>query len=162
MPGALISLGSNIDPQDHIQAGARALRERFGESLRMSRLYWADAVGFDGATFINAAALLQTELGPAELSERLGEIEHEQGRIRSGERFSDRTLDIDLLTWGDAHGRIEGVELPRPELHQFGYVLVPVCDLTPAGLHPTLRIPYRELLLKLPKSEQTLRPLTSG
>jgi 2-amino-4-hydroxy-6-hydroxymethyldihydropteridine diphosphokinase len=130
MPTAYLSLGSNQDPEAHLARAARELRERFGD-LRLSPLYRTPAIGFEGADFLNAAAIVETELDPLALDAWLHALEDAHGRRRDLPRFSDRPLDIDLVFYDQLVLKGPGhLELPRPELRH-AFVLKPLVDLAP-------------------------------
>lgn len=74
------------------------------------------------------------------------DIEADHGRTRNEKKFASRTLDIDILTYGDALGVVDGVELPRDEILKHAFVLRPLADIAPQVLHPLLKRPYVELL----------------
>ena len=132
---ALLSLGSNVEPEHHLRLAAEALRERFPD-VRFSPVYRTAAIGFDGPDFLNAGAVLTSDLQPVELDAWLHALEDAQGRDRSGPRFSSRTLDIDLVFFDDCILRGPGnLQLPRPEL-QHAFVLRPLVDLVPAYRDP--------------------------
>ena len=136
MSTAWLSLGSNLDPERHLPAAAQALRERFGPVV-FSPVYRTPAVGFEGPDFLNAAAVLQTDLDPYELNRWLHALEDAQGRKRGGERFSSRTLDIDIVFFDDLVLKGPGnLELPRPELRH-AFVLKPLADIAPGLRVPT-------------------------
>jgi 2-amino-4-hydroxy-6-hydroxymethyldihydropteridine diphosphokinase len=127
---AWLSLGSNIEPARHLQAAAAALRERFPGAL-FSPVYRTEAVGFEGPVFLNAAAVIETGLDPFELDAWLHALEDAYGRDRSGPRYGDRPLDIDIVFFDDLVLDGPGhLQLPRPELHH-AFVLKPLCDLAP-------------------------------
>jgi 2-amino-4-hydroxy-6-hydroxymethyldihydropteridine diphosphokinase len=130
MPTAYLSLGSNQDPEAHLARAAGELRGRFGD-LRLSPLYRTPAVGFEGADFLNAAAIVETELDPLALDAWLHALEDAHGRRRDLPRFSDRPLDIDLVFYDQLVLKGPGhLELPRPELRH-AFVLKPLADLAP-------------------------------
>lgn len=132
---ALLSLGSNVEPERHLRAAAASLRERFPES-RFSPVYRTAAVGFAGPDFLNAGAMLRSDLGPVELDAWLHALEDEHGRDRSGPRFSSRTLDIDLVFYDARILRGPGhLQLPRPEL-EHAFVLKPLVDIAPEFSDP--------------------------
>ena len=136
MSTAWLSLGSNLEPERHLPAAAQALRERFGPVV-FSPVYRTPAVGFEGPDFLNAAAVLQTDLDPYELNQWLHALEDAQGRQRGGERFSSRTLDIDIVFFDDLVLKGAGnLELPRPELRH-AFVLKPLADIAPGLRVPT-------------------------
>ncbi len=136
MSTAWLSLGSNLEPERHLPAAAQALRDRFGPVV-FSPVYRTPAVGFEGPDFLNAAAALQTDLDPYELNQWLHALEDAQGRQRGGERFSSRTLDIDIVFFDDLVLKGPGnLELPRPELRH-AFVLKPLADIAPGLRVPT-------------------------
>ena len=146
MATAYLSLGSNVSPEAHMPAAARALASRF-PGARFSPLYRSRAVGFDGPDFLNAGAAIETRLSPEELSMSLHAIEDELGRRRDGPRFSDRTIDIDLVLYGDLVQSGEGlIELPRRELRDAVHVLQPIMDLAPDLREPATGNALSDLL----------------
>lgn len=130
-----LGLGSNTAPETHLAAGINALRAEFGD-LRLSPFYRSKAVGFDGADFLNGCAAIETGRDPAELKAWLTALEDAHGRRRNMPRFSDRTLDIDILLHGDRVGDFNGLVLPRPEILKYAHVLKPLTDLAPDLRHP--------------------------
>ncbi|GAB2651053.1 2-amino-4-hydroxy-6-hydroxymethyldihydropteridine diphosphokinase [Arenimonas aestuarii] len=135
MSTAWLSLGSNLAPADNLARAARALRDEFGDVL-FSPVYRTPAVGFDGPDFLNAAAVVSTGLSPFELNHWLHALEETFGRDRSGPRFSNRPLDIDIVFYDDLV--LEGpgnLKLPRPEL-QHAFVLKPLADIAPRHVVP--------------------------
>ena len=130
-----LSLGSNIAPRRHLRAALRALRATFGELL-VSPVYESRAVGFDGANFLNLVVGLDSSLSVGALSRELRHIEEQLGRVRGQEKFSSRTLDIDILTYGQTVGEVGGICLPRDEIEKYAFVIRPLADIDPAGRHP--------------------------
>lgn len=135
MARVYLSLGSNVEPQRYLPAALDELRARFG-ALAVSPAYRTKSVGFDGADFVNLAVGLDTDLSPAELNDWLHALEDRQGRRRDVPRFSDRTLDLDivfydrLVTEGPGH-----LQIPRDEL-KHAFVLRPIADIAPHFVHP--------------------------
>jgi 2-amino-4-hydroxy-6-hydroxymethyldihydropteridine diphosphokinase len=135
MSRAYLSLGSNIDAVNHLRIAAAALRERFG-NIVMSKVYRTRAVGFDGPDFHNTAAVIDTDLDPYELNAWLHALEDAYGRDRSGPRYGDRTLDIDIVLFDDRV--LEGpgnLRIPRPEL-KHAFVLRPLAEIAPEVVVP--------------------------
>ncbi len=135
MTTVLLSLGSNLEPKRYLQAAVAVLRQRFGE-IRVSPAYLTPAVGFEGPDFLNNAVQLETDMPLLELNDWLHAVEDAHGRDRSGPRFSDRTLDIDVVYYGDLV--MEGpkqLRIPRPEL-KHAFVLKPLADIAPAFIDP--------------------------
>lgn len=141
MPRIHISLGSNLEPERHLRAALAALRAAFGE-LTVSPVYRSPASGFDGPDFLNLVVSADSELPAEDLRRRLRHIEDAQGRIRGAEKFASRTLDLDLLTRGDAV--IDGW-LPHADIDRYPFVLAPLADIEPDGVHPRNGRRYGEL-----------------
>ncbi|MCQ3828667.1 2-amino-4-hydroxy-6-hydroxymethyldihydropteridine diphosphokinase [Microbulbifer elongatus] len=154
-----LSLGSNIDREKHLSAGLDALVEAFGD-LKMSQVYESEAVGFDGDNFYNLVAAIETDLSVGELAVKLRNIEDANGRLRSGPKFSARTLDIDILTCDDLTGEVDGVTLPRGEILKNAFVLLPLSELAPDTEHPVERKTYQQLWEAYDQSSQKLWPVT--
>ncbi len=135
MPEVFIGIGSNVDRDVNIARGLAALEEHFGP-LRLSPVYLSEAVGFAGEDFLNLVAAFHTALTVAELSVALRNIERDHGRQDNAPKFSARALDLDILLYGDACGVVDGVQLPRAEVLYNAFVLKPLSDLAPQGMHP--------------------------
>ncbi|WP_226704760.1 2-amino-4-hydroxy-6-hydroxymethyldihydropteridine diphosphokinase [Microbulbifer elongatus] len=158
MATVYLSLGSNIDRNKHLSAGLDALVEAFGD-LKMSQVYESEAVGFDGDNFYNLVAAIETDLPVGELALKLRDIEDENGRLRSGPKFSARTLDIDILTYDDLSGEVDGVKLPRGEILKNAFVLLPMSELAPETLHPVTGKTYLQLWDEYDQDSQKLWPV---
>lgn len=138
---ACIGLGGNIgDVEATLRSAFDAIAALPGTRLAArSRLYRTPAWGVESQPdFINAAALVETTLGPQALLDALLEIERMHGRVRAadGSRWGPRTLDLDLLLHGDAVIDSPGLVLPHPQLHLRAFVLVPLADVAPDALVP--------------------------
>ncbi|NMT63318.1 2-amino-4-hydroxy-6-hydroxymethyldihydropteridine diphosphokinase [Marinobacter orientalis] len=144
MTRVYISLGSNIHREHYITAALDALDVWFDELL-ISSVYESESVGFDGFPFYNLVVGVDTALTVAELSSRFKQLEADNGRRRDVPRFSARTLDLDILTYGDEVGRVDGVELPRGEILTNAFVLRPLAEIAPADIHPVCGKRYDEL-----------------
>lgn len=155
MTAIYLSLGSNVDRHKHILAALDALHELLGE-LNISSVYESKSVGFDGSNFFNLVVGAETDLSIAELSENLKRIEDNNGRKRNGPKFSPRTLDIDILTYGDFVGVENGVELPRAEITKNAFVLLPLAEIAPSISHPQLQKNYRQLWADYDQASQKL------
>ena len=137
-----LGLGSNRNAEANIGAGVQALQEAFDE-VRISPVYRSPAVGFEGADFLNCAAVIETTMALGELKQWLVELEDHHGRDRSQPKFSDRTLDIDILLYDDLIGEHDGLELPRDEILKYAHVLKPLADLAPELPHPVTGTTFR-------------------
>ncbi len=158
MAYVFVSIGSNIDRYQHITASLEALRLSFG-GLLISPVYESVAVGFEGSNFLNLVAGFSCTENIGELSRVLRRIEHNNGRRRDGPKFGPRTLDIDILTYDDCVGDIEGVQLPRDEITKNAFVLLPLSDIAAAAVHPVEKKSYLELWQAYDHSSQKLWPV---
>jgi 2-amino-4-hydroxy-6-hydroxymethyldihydropteridine diphosphokinase len=150
MPSAFIGIGANLGERERsIQDALRLLEAHAGiEVVAVSRIRETDPVGVvDQPRFLNAAAKVRTTLAPRVLLDRLLGIERELGRVRV-ERYGPRTIDLDLLVYGDEVVEEPGLRVPHPRLHERRFVLEPLNDLDPGLLVPGLG-EVRALLAKL-------------
>jgi len=152
---AYIGLGSNLEqPIAQIQSAFQALSELPKSRLSCrSRLYRTPPLGPSGQPdYVNGVAVLETLLEPISLLDGLQAIEQTHGRRRDGERWGPRTLDLDILLYGEQAMNSERLTLPHPEMHKRGFVLIPLADCAP----PELSVPGRgrldELLLSCDRS----------
>jgi len=154
-----ISLGSNIDAETHLRRGVAALQEHFGNVV-LSPVYESEAVGFSGDNFLNLVAGLDTDLPVPAVVDILHRIEDENGRVRSGPRFSARTLDLDLLLYDDCvQGPEPGPELPRDEILKNAFVLWPLAEIAPDLRHPVVGRTMGELWAAFDKTSQPIWPV---
>ncbi len=150
-----VSIGSNIDKERNIKACLQALATHFTEVV-LSPIYESEAVGFSGDNFYNLVAKFNTDLSVGQLNVALKAIEDENGRERSGPKFSGRTLDIDILTYDDLVGEVDGVLLPRDEITKNAFVLLPMKDIAADVPHPELEVSYGRLWFFYDKEKQKL------
>jgi len=155
MPQIWLSIGSNIDREKNIRGAVKSLQETFGE-LVLSSVYESKAVGFEGALFYNMVVGLETDLSVKSLNSGFRRIEEKHGRIRDGKKFSSRTLDIDLLLYGDEIIDEEGVDIPRSEITQYAFVLRPLAEVAGSMRHPVDGCTYQELWGAFDQARQKL------
>jgi 2-amino-4-hydroxy-6-hydroxymethyldihydropteridine diphosphokinase len=132
---AWLGLGSNVNAENHIRAGINELKDKF-EQVSLSPIYASASVGFEGNDFINLVARVETDLPPIELRRYLRDLEDRYGRKRNVPKFSDRSLDIDILIYDDLVLLSPVLEIPRAEIMKFSHVLKPLADLDPDLVHP--------------------------
>lgn len=148
MTRAYVALGSNLGNREAmLRLAAAALAATPGvRVLAGSRIYETDPVGpGPQGPYLNAVLELETRLPPRELLERLLAIEADAGRVRDGGSDRPRTLDLDLLLYGDVSLREPGLTLPHPRLLERPFVLEPLADLAPACVPPGADAPVAEL-----------------
>jgi len=149
---AFVGIGSNLgEPERQIAAALEQLAAEDGiELVAASTLRETEPVGYlDQPSFLNGAAQLETALPPRELLERLLEIESRLGRVRGeGPRFGPRTIDLDLLLYGDETIDEPGLTVPHPRLAERRFALEPLAELAPGLEIPGLG-PVQALLTEL-------------
>jgi 2-amino-4-hydroxy-6-hydroxymethyldihydropteridine diphosphokinase len=137
MPQVYIAAGSNIEPERHLAMAVRELEREF-PGVRCSPWYRNRAVGFEGEDFINLVAGFATELELSEVLSRLHAIETLCGRPRHAPRWAPRSMDLDVLLYGDLICEEPHLKLPRPDLVKRPYMLGPLAVLAPEVVHPIL------------------------
>ena len=158
MTRVYVGIGSNIEREHNVRSGLAALREHYGE-LTASAIYESKAYGFAGANFYNLVVGFDTDADVHAVSRTLQDIEDRHGRVRSGPRYSSRTLDLDLLLYGDLVLNEPGLKLPRPEILKRAFVLLPLAEIAGQLRHPLNGRTYVELWQAFEKSNQQLWPV---
>ena len=136
---AYVGLGANLgDRSAMLRAALEQVAAEPGVTVvAVSTVRETEPVGYlDQPWFLNAVAAIDTELPPGDLLDRLLGIERRLGRTREGPRFGPRTIDLDLLLYGDEQVAEPGLEVPHPRLHERLFVLEPLFELTPGLVVP--------------------------
>lgn len=154
MTDVFVGIGSNIRPQEHVPQALAHLEAAFGV-LRVSRVYQCPAVGFDGADFVNLVVGFETSMAVHPVQEKLHAIEAACGRIR-GSKQASRTMDLDLLLYGDRVHAQDGLCLPRPDILEYAFVLKPLAELVPQWRHPVEGRTYARLWADFDRGDQSL------
>lgn len=144
MTQVYVSIGSNINPLQHIQASLHALQQHYG-ALHTSNTYESVAVGFDGAHFYNLVVRFDTTANPQIVVATLRQIEAANGRQRSTNKFSSRTLDLDLLLYGDWVNNDTQPVIPHPDIKKYAFVLQPLAEIAPNTCYPQSEQTYATL-----------------
>ena len=154
-----VSVGSNVERKRHIRSCISALREHFGD-LTVSTVYQTEPVGFVGNDFYNLVVGFDTGLDVQAVAARLRQIEDAHGRRRDVPKFSARTLDLDLLVYGDLVLREGGVQVPRDEITRYAFVLCPLAEVAGDEHHPVLGVSFGELWQRFALPGQRPRPVS--
>jgi 2-amino-4-hydroxy-6-hydroxymethyldihydropteridine diphosphokinase len=156
-----LSLGSNIgDRQSNLQKAIERLADGRLRILRTSPIYETEPVDYtDQRWFLNQVAEAETELFPMQLLSRAGKIERQLGRARTFPK-GPRTIDIDILLYGNRIIHSDTLEIPHPRMAQRRFVLTPLADLAPDLRHPVTRLTVREMLNGAPAGK--VRVINSG
>lgn len=158
MAQVYLSIGSNIEREKNIRGVLAALETHFGELL-ISKIYESEAVGFDGDNFYNLIVGFDTERSITDLCRQFHQLEEEFGRRREQQRFAARTMDIDLVLYGDEIYHQDGIEIPRDEITKYAFVLKPLAEVAPALMHPELGKTVADLWSSFDQSTQRLWPV---
>jgi 2-amino-4-hydroxy-6-hydroxymethyldihydropteridine diphosphokinase len=156
MAQVFVGLGSNLEnPRHQVETALAELAALENTSLlAQSRLYRSRAVGPEQPDYINAVALLETQLAPLELLDQLQQLEQAHGRVRL-EHWGPRTLDLDILLVGNEQIDSERLSVPHPYLTQRNFVLYPLADIAPELVLPS-GVALRDLLSHCPTKGLTV------
>lgn len=150
MTRVYIGIGSNIDKKRNIAAGLKTLAQTFG-NLIVSSVYESDPVGFSGDAFHNLVVGFDSNLDFKTVAQKLRNIEYAHGRLADSKKFSARSLDLDLLLYGDLIANDGNLQIPRTDIERYAFVLEPLAEIAPTLIHPVLQLSYAELWQKMPK-----------
>jgi 2-amino-4-hydroxy-6-hydroxymethyldihydropteridine diphosphokinase len=161
VPAVYVGAGSNVAPERNL---ARALAELGREfpGVRCSPWYRNRAAGFEGEDFINLVAGFDTALPVREVLARLQAIEQLCGRPRHAPRWAPRSMDLDVLLYGDLVCDEPGLKLPRPDLLRRAYMLGPLAVLAPQVVHPTAHLTIGELWQRFDQKAHPLEPVPAA
>lgn len=154
-----LSLGSNHDAEANLSSGLDELLLQFHD-LALSSVFRSTAQDSAAPDYLNMAVGIDTDMPLPELNKLLKKIEDKHRRDRSTPKSARVTLDIDLLTYGEKCGNIDGIVLPRPEILTAAYVLWPLAQIAKKKKHPALKQSYAELWEAFDKSRQVIAPVT--
>lgn len=159
MPLAVIAFGSNIEPERHVFAAVEAL-SRHLRVLATSPVYETPPVGAPGTPpFLNGAVLVETDLSPREVRQRvLRPIEEALGRTRGEDPNAPRTIDLDLVLYEDVVEENAEMCLPAPDILRHAHVAVPLADLVPDWVHPTTGETMARIGTRYNREKATFRP----
>lgn len=161
MTAVFVAAGSNVEPVKNLR---RALDElaRYYPRLRCSRAYRNRAVGFEGDEFLNLVLEIDTDEDVGTVISRLHEAEAACGRARGDPRWAPRSMDLDILLYGDLVCDRPGLTLPRPDLLRRPYMLGPIAELAPDLAHPVSGRTMRELWAAFDRDAHQMQPVDLG
>ncbi len=152
-PPVFLGLGTNVgDREGNLDRGLRLLESRGFTVAASSSVYETEPVGGPPqGPFLNMVVRGETALAPAALLAACLATERDLGRVRA-ERFGPRTLDVDILLYGDLILDTPDLTLPHPQLPERRFVLVPLAEIAPEARHPLLDLSAAEMLRRCPDS----------
>ncbi|NOX86010.1 MAG: 2-amino-4-hydroxy-6-hydroxymethyldihydropteridine diphosphokinase [Chlorobi bacterium] len=143
--------GSNIEPRiSYLQEAEKMIGKQIGIILQRTEIYESEPWGFQAENnFLNLILEVETFLTPKEVLDKLLMIEKRLGRLRKGTSYSSRTIDIDILYFGNETIKEKALQIPHPRLHLRRFTLLPLVEIAPEFEHPVLKKTNRELLDRL-------------
>lgn len=153
-----VAAGSNVDPVANLRRALAALRAAF-PGLVASNAYSNTAVGFEGDDFVNLVVGFDTDASLADVLAVLHAIEAQCGRPREAPKWAPRSMDLDVLLFGDRVGEFPGAKLPRPDLVRRAYMLGPLAEIAPDVVHPTLGVTIGELWQRFDRAAHAMTPV---
>jgi len=158
MAWVYISVGSNIEPAVNIRSAMLDLRKHYPE-LIISTVYESEAVGFDGDNFYNLVVGFETAEDVRTVAQQLRNIEDSHARDRKGPKFSSRTIDLDLLLYGDVVINDDSLNIPRDEISKNAFVLWPLAEVAAQAVHPQFKQTIAAMWQAFDKGSQSLWPV---
>jgi 2-amino-4-hydroxy-6-hydroxymethyldihydropteridine diphosphokinase len=148
MNRSYLLLGSNMGNRlDLLEHARRLISRNIGKVTQTSSIYETESWGFISENmFLNQVLLVETELLPEVMLDRILDIEKSLGRERSGEKYSSRSIDIDILFYGDQVIDQSGLVIPHPRIQDRLFTLIPLNEIDPGMIHPLFKKTIRELL----------------
>jgi len=154
---AYLCLGSNINPEENIRFAVQRIKRDFS-FVKTSNLYKSSAVGFDGDDFLNVAVSIKTSFGLGELLRYTDALEQEAGRVRVCRgNFDSRTLDVDVVMFGDLTGEHKGRQWPSEDIQDNAHVLLPMSEIAGNRTHPALGVNFTQLWKEFEMEDQHLK-----
>jgi 2-amino-4-hydroxy-6-hydroxymethyldihydropteridine diphosphokinase len=157
----LVAAGSNVEPLANLRLALDLLAAHY-PGLRASVAYRNRAVGFEGEDFVNLVIGFDTAEGVRAVMEQLHAAEAACGRERHAPKWAPRSMDLDVLLFGDRICDEPGLVLPRPDLVRRAYMLGPAAEIAPDTRHPTLGSTLAQLWRDFTQQDHPLEPVELG
>tara|TARA_B100001093_G_scaffold391188_1_gene377592 strand:+ start:96 stop:572 length:477 start_codon:yes stop_codon:yes gene_type:complete len=142
-----ISIGSNVNPSDNLERACDLIKNKFN-LIKSSKIYSSKSEGFVGEDFLNQVILCDTDLTFENVIKALKGIEVSMGRKKEKKKFSNRLIDLDLLTFGEEIIKKNNQEVPHKDIEKYSFVLVPLAEICPKKVHALNGLTFKEMLIE--------------
>jgi len=159
MTAVYVAAGSNVEPERNLVRACAQIAQRWPDA-RFSRAYRNAAVGFEGPEFINLVLGFTTDQPLAEVLAQLHAIESDCGRPRNAPKWASRTMDLDILLYGDLIEKTAQYTVPRPDLTRRPFMLGPMAEIAPDVVHPVAHKTIAELWREFDRGAHALTPVS--
>jgi len=145
-----LAIGSNLgDRMVALESALSEISAKVGTLVKASSIYETQAWGYRGKPYLNQVLIVRSDLAPHDLLDGVLEIELGMGRQNRSGIYEDRFIDIDILFYDDLVMISHDLVIPHPHLHERKFVLLPLVEIAPELIHPSVKLPVNELLENL-------------
>ena len=164
MKKVFLGLGSNLeDRAANLNDAKIRIEESIGSVVSASSVYETEPWGFESdEAFLNVVLCVETDLTPSGLLGRILMIESQLGRIRCGQKYSSRSIDIDILLYNNEIVNEAALKIPHPGMHERRFVLVPLSEIASGFIHPVLKKSVGSLLKSCSDKSRVVMYIWSG
>ena len=158
MTKVFFGVGSNIKPEENIVLAVREIKDIFDDVI-VSPVYKNKSVGFEGNDFLNLVISCSTKMSVYDIGDFIEQVHNLSGRKKKSNKYLSRTLDIDLLMFGDHIIQDSKIHIPRDDILKYSFVLKPLVDIAPESIHPITKSSFSEHWDEMDKTENPLIPV---
>ena len=158
MTKVFFGVGSNIKPEENIVLAVREIKDIFDDVI-VSPVYKNKSVGFEGNDFLNLVISCSTKMSVYDIGDFIEQVHNLSGRKKKSNKYLSRTLDIDLLMFGDHIIQDSKIHIPRDDILKYSFVLKPLVDIAPESIHPITKSSFSEHWDRMDKTENPLIPV---